>query len=94
MNNTELTSALISRLQLSKTEAALRIDHIVGWMNTELRNSNVVAFGDLGTLEVQKRDERISVSPVSGKKLLSPPKLVVKFKAAGELKDKLKNLKV
>ncbi|GHT44730.1 hypothetical protein AGMMS49965_20910 [Bacteroidia bacterium] len=94
MNNTELTSALISRLQLSKTAVALRIDNIVGCINAELQNNNVVAFGDLGTLEVQKRDERISVSPVSGKKLLTPPKLIVKFKVGGELKDKLKNLKV
>jgi DNA-binding protein HU-beta len=93
MNNTELTSTLISRLQLSKTEVALRIDNIVSCMSAELLDNNIVAFGDFGTLEVQKRDERISVNPVSGKKMLSPPKLVVKFKVAAELKDKLKNLK-
>jgi nucleoid DNA-binding protein len=93
MNSAELTATLSQKLQLSKTEVNKRIDDTVTVIMTELQKSNSVSLGNFGTLEVIKRNERISVNPASGKKMLIPPKLVVKFKVSNSLKDKLKELK-
>ncbi|GHT03895.1 DNA-binding protein [Bacteroidia bacterium] len=90
MNNTELVNTLADKLTISKSEISLYIDNLVELMTAELVANNTVAFGNLGVLEVQKRNERVAVHPSSGKKILVPPKLVVKFKTANGLKDKLK----
>jgi nucleoid DNA-binding protein len=93
MNSAELTATLSQKLQLSKTEVNKRIDDTITVITAELQKSNSVSLGNFGTLEVMKRNERISVNPASGKKMLIPPKLVVKFKVSNSLKDKLKELK-
>ncbi|MCL1938673.1 MAG: HU family DNA-binding protein [Candidatus Azobacteroides sp.] len=93
MNSSELTAALSQRLQLSKTEVNKRIDDIAAVITAELVKKNTVSLGNMGSLEVVKRNERISVNPSSGKKMLIPPKLVVKFKMSNSLKDRLKDLK-
>jgi nucleoid DNA-binding protein len=93
MNFAELTAALSQKLQLSKTEVGQRMDDTVAVITAELAKSNSVSLGNLGNLEVIKRNERISVHPASGKKMLIPPKLVIKFKISNPLKDKLKGIK-
>jgi nucleoid DNA-binding protein len=90
MNTTELTSALAQKLQLPKTEVAQRMEHTVAAITGELLKNNSVLFNNFGSLEVKKREERISVNPSSGKRMLIPPKLVVKFKPSGALKEKVK----
>jgi nucleoid DNA-binding protein len=47
----------------------------------------------LGNLEVKKREERVCVHPATGKRVLVPPKLIIKFKTSSVLKEKLKELK-
>jgi len=60
--------------------------------------SNILTSGDsisiqgFGTFIVKKRDERISVIPSTGKRLLIPPKIVPGFKPGTTLKEKIKNL--
>jgi nucleoid DNA-binding protein len=93
MNSTELTATLAQRLQLSKVEVNKRIEDMTAIITSELVNGNSLSISNFGSLEVIKRKERISVNPSSGKKLLIPPKLIVKFKAANSLKDKLKAIK-
>jgi DNA-binding protein HU-beta len=93
MNNTELTTILSQKLQLSKTEVGQRMDNITAIITSELLKNNAVSFGNLGTMEVKKRNERISVNPLSGKRMLVPPKLLVGFKASNTIKDKLKGMK-
>ena len=92
MNTTELTSSLAQKLLLPKTEIAQRLEDTVDVIIAELLKENSVIFNHFGTLEVKKRDERISVNPASGKRMLVPPKLVVKFKMSNTLKDKLKGV--
>ncbi len=60
--------------------------------------SNILSSGDslsiqgFGTFIVKKREERISVIPSTGKRLLIPPKIVPGFKPGTTLKEKIKNL--
>jgi DNA-binding protein HU-beta len=93
MNYTELIATLSQKLQLSKTEVSQRMDDTVAVITSELLKNNAVSFGNLGTMEIKKRNERISVNPVSGKRMLIPPKLIVGFKTSNSLKDKLKGMK-
>ena len=92
MNTLELTSSLAQKLLLSKTEVTQRLEDTVTIVTAELLKNKSVSFHNFGILEVKKREERISVNPVSGKRMLIPPKLVVKFKMSNSLKDKLKGV--
>ena len=94
MNATELTAALAQQLQLPKTDIAKRLDDTAAIITEELTKGSSLSFSTFGSLEVKKREERISVHPVSGKRMLVPPKLVVKFKISNPLKDRLKEMKI
>jgi len=93
MNHAELLATLSQRLQLSKVEVGKRLDETTAIITEELVKNNVVSIVNFGTIEVKKRLERISIQPNTGKKLLIPPKLIVKYKASASFNKKLKELK-
>jgi len=93
MNHSELLATLAQRLQLPKDEVGRRLDETTAVITTELVKNNVVSIMNFGTLEVKKRQERFSVQPNTGKKLLIPPKLIVKYRASVSFNKKLKELK-
>ena len=93
MNYAELITALSKRLQLNKAEVEKRMDDTTAVITGELAKNNIVSIVNFGTLEAKKRMERVSVHPNTGKKLLVPPKMVVKYKASTSLNKKLKELK-
>lgn len=70
--------------KLSKTTSSIISDI--------LAESNTVSFQGFGSFIVKKREERLSVIPSTGKRLLIPPKLVPGFKPGSTLKEKIKNL--
>ena len=92
MNTVELISSLAQKLLLSKAEVAKRLEYTVMVITAELLKNKSVSFSTFGILEVKKREERISVNPASGKRMLIPPKIVIKFKMSNSLKDKLKGV--
>ena len=93
MNHSELLATLAQRLQLPKDEVGRRLDETTAVITAELVKNNVVSIMNFGTLEVKKRQERFSVQPNTGKKLLIPPKLIVKYRASVSFNKKLKELK-
>jgi len=93
MNYSELLTALALRLQLPKAEVGKRLDAATAIITAELVNNNVVSIINFGTLEVKKRQERLSIHPNTGNKILVPPKLIVKYKTSISLNKKLKELK-
>jgi nucleoid DNA-binding protein len=90
MNSTEFATLLSQRLMLSKTEAGKRLDDTVAVITAELTKENIVSITHFGNLEVKKRNERISVHPETGKRMLIPPKLIIKFKPAASFNKKIK----
>jgi nucleoid DNA-binding protein len=92
MNSAELLTTLSQRLKLSKTEVGKRLDDTIAVITAELIKENVVSFTTFGSWEVKKRNERISVHPETGKRLLVPPKLIVKFKPTASFNKKIKEL--
>jgi DNA-binding protein HU-beta len=93
MNYSELLATLAQRLQLPKTDVEKRLDETTAIITEELVKNNVVSIMNFGTLEVKKRQERFSIQPNTGKKLLVPPKLIVKYRASVSFSKKLKELK-
>ncbi|MDR0427420.1 MAG: HU family DNA-binding protein [Dysgonamonadaceae bacterium] len=90
MNSSEFATRLSGKLKLPKTEVSKRMNDVAEIVKAELLKGNTITLGHIGSLEVKKRSERLSVSPVSGKRMLIPPKLVIKFKVSSSLKGKLK----
>lgn len=93
MNYFELLTALAQKLQMSKTEVAKRLEETTAVITAELVKGNVVSIMNFGALEVKKRQERLSIQPSTGKKLLVPPKMVVKYRVSTSFNKKLKELK-
>ena len=93
MNYSELLATLANRLQLPRGEVGKRLDETTEIITAELIKNNVVSIMNFGTLEVKKRLERISIHPNTGKKLLVPPKLLVRYRASASFNKKLKDLK-
>ena len=93
MNYAELITALSQRLRITKAEAGKRMDETTAIIIEELAKNNVVSILNFGTLEAKKRFERVSVHPTTGKKMLVPPKMVVKYKPSVSFNKKLKEFK-
>jgi len=92
MKAIEFSAELQKRLGLSKKETDRLINETVEVITDQLQKNNVVNLYNLGYLEVKKRNERLMVNPVTGKRSLVPPKLIVGFKASTPLKEKIKEL--
>lgn len=54
---------------------------------------DAVAIPGFGTFEPRMRRERINVQPVSGRRMLLPPKVVLGFKPSALLRQKLKDVR-
>ena len=93
MNAAQLTSELAKRLKKTKVEVNELLEYTTDIIAEQLSSENVVSIHNFGTLDVKKRDERISVNPATGQRTLIPPKLVVGYKVSPTLKDKIKEAK-
>ncbi len=90
MNNQDYISELAKRLKSTDKDTAMMVRKVVSVMTEQLQDGKVIAVHGFGTLEVKKKMERISVNPVSKKRILVPPKLVLAFKPSNVLKNKIK----
>ncbi len=89
MNHSELLRTLSKRLNLHSDDVSNKLSATVNILSMQLIKGNVLTIPQLGTFEVKKRNERISVHPATGKRFLVPPKSVVGFKPVSSLKDKI-----
>ena len=90
MNNKDFIQALSRASNTSAKDTTKLVDSILQLMADKLDDQNVSNIPNVGSFEVKKKTERIVVSPVTKKRKLVPPKLVLTFRAASNLKDKLK----
>jgi len=90
MNAAQLTSKLAKHLGKTKAEVDDLLTKTTDIITEQLSSGNIVSIHNFGTLELKKRDERISVNPATGQRTLIPPKLVAGYKVSPTLKDKIK----
>ncbi len=90
MNNKEYVSRIANETGSTAGEVQKNLSELISILTEQLQDNNSVSISGFGTFEVKKKNERVSVNPVTRKRLLIPPKLAVNFKPSSSLKEKLK----
>ena len=90
MNNKQFLTELSGKCQMSAESAAEQIQTLIGVMENVWKNGDSVSLSGFGVLEVKKKNERVSVNPSTGVRMLVPPKLVPTYQPSSFLKEKLK----
>lgn len=91
MNNKEFITELSQRTGFTQADTQKLVNTLVDEMGNSFCAGDTVAVPSFGSFEVKKRLERVVVNPATGKRMLVPPKLVLGFKPAPSVKEKLKN---
>lgn len=90
LSNKEFISELSRKLGYINKDTSQLVSSVIGIMVQELQDGNSVAIQGLGTFDVKKKLERISVNPVTQQRMLIPPKLVLVYTPSIVLKEKFK----
>lgn len=90
MNTKEFISELSRRSGYANKDTSRLVAAVLSIMTQELQDGNSIAVQGFGTFEVKKKLERISVHPMTGQRMLVPPKLVLTYKPSTTLKEKFK----
>lgn len=93
MNNKELIAAVAEKMNLSKPDITALLETTVSILRSKIASDNAVSIHGFGTLDLRKKEERVSVHPSTQIRTLIPPKLVVGFKQSSVLKSKINPLK-
>ena len=92
MNNRELISALSKATGRKAADVNEWLEAFASVVGNTLSEGGAVSVHGFGTFEVRKKEERLSVNPVTKKRFLVPPKLTPVFKPAAPLKLQVKNI--
>lgn len=79
------------RINASKEETAEMVASLGDVICECALDGDTVSFPGFGNFEPKKRNERISVHPSTGKRMLLPPKITLSFKPSTLLKQKVRN---
>lgn len=90
MDSKTFTGNLASRTGCDTTTAAKLTDAFAAIVREQCGEGNRVAIPGFGTFEGVKHDEEISTDLATGKRMLLPPSVEVKFVAGGMLKKRVK----
>lgn len=90
MNNKQFLNELSDKCQIGAEQAATQVEQLIGVMEKIWQDGDSVSLSGFGVLEVKKKNERVSVNPTTGVRMLVPPKLVLTYKPSSILKEKLK----
>lgn len=91
MNNKEFLNKLSKRCGITADEAQVLSQGLLDVMQKQWQEGDTISLSGFGVFEVRKKNERISVNPSTGVRMLIPPKLALTFKPGLMLKDKLKS---
>ncbi len=91
MNNKEFIAELAQASGYTQEFTQKLVRSFVEAMGQIVREDTPVTLPNFGTFEVKKRMERTMVNPSTGYRMLVPPKLVLNFRPAASVKEKLKN---
>jgi len=90
MNNKQFIAALSGKTGLKAADVQSQIQILMEVIEQELHEGNTLSVSGFGVLDVKMKEERISVNPSTGVRMLIPPKLSLTYKPSTLLKDKLK----
>lgn len=91
MDNKKFVETLSGRLDLSVATVNSLIEGMAREIAGRASSLEGVVVPGFGTFESKLREERISLHPASGKRLLVPPRIHLTFKQSPVLKQKINN---
>lgn len=92
MTNKELIAELAKRLDLTQSQTSKLLEDGISVISENLAEVNSINIQGFGLFETKKKQERVSVNPVTKQRFLVPPKLNPVFKPGPVVKEKLKKL--
>lgn len=92
MDHKRFMEELSRRLPKEKKELENLLASLCGIIEEKAVAMDSVSVHGFGVFEPRKKLERITVNPVTGQKMLIPPKIVLSFKPATTVKNKLKEI--
>lgn len=90
MNNKEFIAELSERCGYTQEATQRLVRSVIEAMASKFDEGESVSVPSFGLFELKNRMERIVVSPSTGQRMMVPPKIVLNFKPAQSVKDKLK----
>lgn len=90
MDNKTFHTILAQRLRCDNEATARLIEGFGMIIKEQCSNAGKVAIPGFGAFEGEKHDEEISTDLASGRRMLLPPSIEVKFSAGSLLKRKIK----
>ena len=91
MDNKKFIEELSSRLDVSVASVNTLTEAMAQEFVKAAANLDGIVIQGFGTFEPKMRQERVAVHPVSGKRLLVPPRIYLSFKQSPVLKQKINN---
>ena len=92
MESKELIDTIAKRMERSTKDVNTLLDALVKTIEDRCGALDSVAIPGFGTFEAKKKNERVTVNPATGKRMLVPPKISLSFKPSALLKSKLREL--
>ncbi len=90
MNHKELQTALAEKTGMSQKQCQAMLDVFIDITRKSVVDGEGAQMLDLGTFEVREKEQKVMFNPLTGKRSLIPPKLVVGFKASATIKNLIK----
>ena len=87
MNKTELIAAVAAKANLTRKDAGIALDAVIGSITDALKANDKVQLIGFGTFEVKERAARKGRNPQTGKEIEIPAAKNPVFKAGKALKD-------
>lgn len=91
MNNKQYIAELARKTGFSQEDTQRQVRKVIDAMIAQFEEGEQVTIPDFGTFEVKKRLERVVVNPLTKKRQLVPPKLVLGFRPVASVKEKINN---
>lgn len=94
MNKKELVDVVAENTDITKREAALMVDAVIGAISDEVAAGGKVSLVGFGTFESVKRNERKCRNLQTGEDMVVPAKMAPKFRFAKSIKDAVAGIEV
>ena len=94
MNYREFISHLSERTGYSKSETKSLLKSTLRALEEQLAEGTSVSIPNLGTFDIQEKEQRKIYNPHYDSYMLVPPKRTVQFTPASGLKDEVKFLEI
>lgn len=90
MNKENLAELVVAKLETSKKKAKELIEEIFDTIAKQLAKGGEFAISGFGTFKVSSRAARKGINPRTGERISIPATRVPKFRAAKNLKERVK----